>query len=101
MALVPIHLKPGIDTQATVTLNEGGWSESSNIRFFQGLPQKMGGFARFCKATADAGIPRALQAWTALSGVSYLAIACTERLNIFGADAVSDITPDTNPQFLT
>jgi hypothetical protein len=93
LALVPIQLKPGIDVQSTPLLNSGGWSESANVRFFQDLAQKDGGFVEFTKALAGLGTPNALRAWTALSQISFLAISGTLRLNIFAADSVYDVTP--------
>jgi hypothetical protein len=84
-----------VNTEQTPTLNESGWSESSNIRFFQSLPQKTGGFVGFCHTLDGAGIPQALLAWVGLDRISYLGIACSRRLNLFLADFVSDITPNT------
>jgi len=95
MALIPIRLKPGVDTQATPLLNSGGWSAGGNIRFFQGLAEKDAGFVRFTKALANAGVPRALQAWRSLAGQFFLAIAGDKRLNVFASDVVYDITPST------
>lgn len=97
MALVPIKLRPGITTQPTALLNEGGWSASTNIRWKDGLPQKTGGYQKFTQALVGAGIPLALQAWTSLADQSILAIACTNRLNVFIGEQVYDITPLTNP----
>jgi hypothetical protein len=97
MSLVPLKLHPGINTQPTETLNELGWSHSGNIRFFQGLPQTIGGFVAFCRVLAGAGTVQALRAWTALSQISWLGMGCSKQLNVFGGDAVSDITPLTFP----
>lgn len=101
MPPVPIILQPGINTQPTPALNATGFSESGNIRFFQGLPQKMGGFRLFCNAIQDPVDPTlgssavALRAWAALSGIKNLAIAGENRLSLFAAETVSDITPVT------
>lgn len=95
MALVPIKFNPGIEAEPTVTQNETGWSASENIRFFQGFAQKSGGFSAFSQTLAGAGIPRALQAWQAISGIAFLAIGCGSQLNIFSSEAVSNITPLT------
>ena len=81
MPLVPIKLRPGVNTVETPTLNEGGFSASQNVRFFEGIPQKDGGFVEFANVSA-VGTPRALRAWTALSGVSYLGIAGTTGLYV-------------------
>jgi hypothetical protein len=36
-----------------------------------------------------------MRAWTSLSGIAYLGIGSQERISLFGADAVTDITPLT------
>src|ERR1700739_286359 len=91
MPLVPVKLKPGIVTVATPTLNEAGFSAAQNVRFFEGLPQKDGGYVQF--TTALNGIPRALKAWTALSGASYLAIATTTDLEVVISGTAHTIAP--------
>jgi hypothetical protein len=97
MALVPIKLRPGISTQPTPLLNESGWSKSQNIRWKDGLPEKGGGYDQFTQVLSGAGVPLALQAWTSLADISILAIACSNRLDVFIGEAVYDITPITNP----
>lgn len=95
MALVPIKLTPGINSVRTPTLNEGGWSAASNIRFFQGLPQKDGGFIGLV-TLSGIGVPRAIKAWTALSGIVYLGVSGTQRLNVWNPSlGVIDATPIT------
>jgi hypothetical protein len=101
MPLVEINLKPGVDGQSTPWSSPAGWNESANIRFFQGLPQKAGGFKKFCQAVTsptDPALGRSaveLRAWAALSGIRYLAIGGENRISLFAADVVSDITPNT------
>lgn len=95
MPLTPIKLRPGITTEPTSLLNEGGWSESGNIRWLQGLPEKLGGFIEFASIPSSAGLPQKLQPWTALSGLAWLGIASQRRLYVFGSEQVSDITPLT------
>ncbi len=94
MALTALKLAPGINTVKTPLLNEGSWSAASNIRFFEGIPQKDAGFALFCNMPG-AGIPRSLEAWTALSNISYLGIGGTILLDLYDASTatVYDITP--------
>jgi len=100
MALIPITLRPGVNTEETRNLNEGGWTESACIRFRQGLAEKDGGFVEFCQTLVGAGAPQALQAWTALSQVSYLAIACAMQLDLFSAGVVYNITPSTISSYI-
>ena len=71
-------LRPGINTQLSATLDEGGYSDGNLVRFPYGVPQPVGGWTRFF-ATAVQGIARALLGWTTLAGVNYLGSAPTRR----------------------
>ncbi len=95
MPPVPITLQPGVDAQSTPAQGATGWNESRNIRFFEGLAQKSGGFQHFTDEVAGGGRPVELRAWAALSGVRNLAIAGENRISLFASDVVTDITPVT------
>ena len=95
MALTAIKLRPGVTTQPTPLLNEGGWSESGNIRWKDTLPEKYGGYVQFAQVPSDAGVPLALQAWTSLANLDFLGIACFHGLEVFLSEQVYDITPNT------
>lgn len=74
MATHKITLRPGINTQATPTLNSAGWSESNLIRFFQGLLQRVGGWQKLINTPA-AGTVRALHAYLTIYNEEVLGIA--------------------------
>lgn len=95
MPPIPIVFQPGVDGQSTPALNAAGWNESQNIRFFQGLAQKSGGFNGYTTQAANGGRPSALRAWTSLSGIANLAIGSSNLVSLFASDVVSDITPRT------
>jgi hypothetical protein len=92
MPLTPIKFTPGINSVQTPTLLQSGWVSGENIRFFQGLPQKDGGFVNFTTVT---DIPKSLRAWRALSGNYYLGISGDQLINIFWSGQVYDVTPLT------
>ncbi len=97
MPLVSIKLKPGLNSVQTPTLNELGWVSGSNIRFFQGLPQKDAGYVELFSDIA-LGIIRALKAWQALNGTKYLGVAsegnpAADKLSIWDGSTVTDVTP--------
>lgn len=100
MPQIPIVFKPGVDAQSTAALNAASWNESENVRFFQGLAQKSGGFSGYTEQVANAGRPSALRAWTALSGIANLAMASSNYVSLFASDAVANITPLTKIAFL-
>src|SRR5215469_1110109 len=100
MPIVPLILRPGINLEETRNLNEGGFSDSLSVRFFQGLPEKEGGFEFFCQTLPAQGATHALKAWTSLAGVSLLGIGANFGLNVFAAEAVYNITPQTILAFI-
>jgi hypothetical protein len=98
MPLVSLKLKAGINTVQSPTLNELGWSAASNVRFFQGLPQKDGGFVDKIK-DPTIGIIRALKAWTStVAGpLNWLAVGGTDKLVVWNSVTESDISPTPFP----
>lgn len=105
MAQQKVVIKPGINTEYTPTLNEGGWSFSNLIRFKDGLAQKLGGWQRLSSMVLT-GTSRALHGWTDLSNNSYLASGSEQRLQLFVNGNLYDITPirathNVTPSFST
>ena len=80
-----MKLKPGIDTQSTVALNDGMEYSSANlIRFLpdrdgQGLIQKMGGWISYYSSPITSTI-RALKGWADLNSNNYLGIGAESSL---------------------
>ncbi len=68
-----LTLKPGVNVERTPTLNEGGISTSQLIRFFDGLPQKIGGWTELIPEQF-VGTCRGMHGWGDLNGNPYLAL---------------------------
>lgn len=102
MALIPskIIISGGIDTEKTPLLNEGGWSFSQLIRFFQNKLQKLGGWAKYI-GTALHGTCRGMFAWEDTSGQQYLACGTNSVLEVVFQNALYDITPQQSVQNLS
>ncbi len=105
MPFQTIKLRPGINTEATQTLNEAGYSASQLIRWRDGLIEKIGGWTNFLGFTIG-GIIRALHAWQDLDGNDRLGIGSTTSLDVVTSGVLMDITPQTvtsnfNPNFAT
>lgn len=92
MPSFPVKLRPGIQTEATPLLNEAGFSASQLVRFFQGFLQKIGGWGRITD-TPLVGTARGLFAWADLQGVGYVAAGTEQRLEVWNAGTMYDITP--------
>jgi hypothetical protein len=92
MPSTPLKMLPGIDVEKSELLNESGFSASQLIRFFQKKAQKLGGFARIT-STMLIGTCRGLFAWADLTGVGYIAAGTEQRLEVWNAGIIYDITP--------
>src|SRR5262249_43083475 len=92
MALHKIQLRPGINTIATPTLNEGGFSRGSRVRFFGGLIQKLGGWVRTSLIQFQ-GICRGMHSWVQIDNTPTLGMGTTSKLYIFEVGSFFDVTP--------
>jgi hypothetical protein len=92
MPQTKIQFRPGINTMATPTLNEGGWSDGNLIRFRQGLPEKWGGWVKYLN-TALTGICRSLLAFTTLAGEKMTAAGTNNHCYLIKGGQLYDLTP--------
>lgn len=92
MPYVALKLNPGIDIEMSPHLNEAGWSSSVAVRFFEGLPQKLGGWEHL-NSVLLTGIATGMHAWADLTGNGYIAVGTDQRLELFNGGMLTDITP--------
>jgi hypothetical protein len=92
MPFQKLVFRPGINTQRTPTLNEGGWSSSNLIRFKEGLPETKGGWVMFLQSALQ-GIIRMMHAWDTLSGTATLGVGTNLRLYVAQGGTAYDVTP--------
>ena len=92
MPLNKFIFRPGINREGTDYDNEGGWFDGNLIRFKNGRPQKIGGWA---KDTLDTflGKARALHAWVSLGGTKYLGAGTTWKYYVKLGSNFDDVTP--------
>lgn len=95
-----VRLQPGINVQMTPALNEASWSSSSNIRFKDGMPQKIGGWEAYYPFSFGSPI-RALHAWQDLNQSDYLGIGAEQSLQILHNGSTTVITPQTAVSTIT
>jgi len=82
--------KPGIVKNDTGLRNEGGYSDSDLVRFWQGLPQPIGGWQ--VDPQRFDGKARGIHSWSTLQGKSVLAFGTNTRLYARVGGALRDIT---------
>ncbi|MFA5058726.1 MAG: hypothetical protein WC485_11475, partial [Opitutaceae bacterium] len=92
MAEQKIILTPGVNSEATPTLNSAGWSSCNLIRWQDGFLQVIGGWQAFADEPV-VGVARSMHAWGDLDGNTYLAVGTNERLQLYAAMMQYDITP--------
>ena len=107
MPLSKILFKPGVNRENTRYTTEGGWYECDKIRFRQGNPEAIGGWARISSNTFD-GVCRSLWNWITLGGANLMGVGTNTKFYIENGGAYNDITPirttvtiNTNPFVLT
>lgn len=92
MPLQKILLKPGVNRENTRYTNEGSYYESDKVRFRQGTPEKIGGWARI-SASTFVGVCRALWAWFSLSSTALVAVGTNLKYYVLSGGTYNDITP--------
>src|SRR5882672_3535954 len=90
-----IQLKPGVDTQLTLSANAAGVSQSQLVRYKESLIQTVGGWVNYINTSIPSTV-RDLHPWQDINGVKHLGVAATASLGVITAGSYQDITPQTN-----
>jgi hypothetical protein len=100
MPLTNFTIKPGINKEVTDYTGQGQWVDSDNVRFFNGLPQKIKGWDKFVETTI-VGVVRDQHAWISLDGTRYDAFGTDRKLYVYEEGLIYDITPIRATEALT
>jgi hypothetical protein len=92
MALQKLQFRPGIDRDKTNYENEGGWYECNKVRFVDGSPEKIGGWAKYTTETL-VGICRQMFGWITSFQDNFLALGTNQKVYIEVGGNLYDITP--------
>jgi hypothetical protein len=92
MPLQKVLFKPGVNRENTRYTNEGGWFESDKVRFRQGTPEKIGGWARI-SVSSFLGTCRSLWNWITLANLNLLSVGTNLKFYIENGGLYNDITP--------
>lgn len=92
MSLKKILLKPGVNKENTRYTNENGWYVSEKVRFRQGTPEKIGGWARISSNTF-LGVCRSLWNWVTLGFQNLIGVGTNLKYYIERGGDYIDITP--------
>ena len=92
MALKKLVLKPGVNRENTRYTNENGWYESDKVRFRQGTPEKIGGWARI-SVSYFVGACRSLWNWITLENLNLVGVGTNLKFYLENGGQYYDITP--------
>jgi len=92
MPLSKILYKPGVNRENTRYTSEGGWYASEKVRFRQGSPEKIGGWARISSNTF-LGTCRALINWVTLTANNLMGVGTSSKYYIEKGGVYFDVTP--------
>lgn len=104
---VPVSLDPGFFSEATARGAKNRWKDGDRVRFKDGLPQKMGGWATqaisnvLLPTQAFQGVDRKELEWTALDNSKWLAQGTSKKLYLVMNNVRYDITPVRSTETLT
>ena len=87
-----ITFKPGVNQENTRYVTEGGWYDCDKVRFRQGFPEKIGGWAQTSIYTF-VGICRSLWNWVTLGGLNLIGVGTNLKFYIDNGGLYNDITP--------
>lgn len=92
MPLVKTLYKPGVNRENTRYTSENGWYISDKVRFRQGTPEKIGGWARISSNTFI-GTCRSLWNWITLTANNLMGVGTSAKYYIEKGGVYFDITP--------
>lgn len=95
MPMLAVTLRPGVDTQQTLTLNSAGVSQSQLIRYKENLIQTYGGWVNYIPSTLPS-TTRDLHPWEATDGDKFLSAGGTTSLSVVTSSGfINQVTPLT------
>lgn len=88
----PLDIPPGLIGDDTTLAAAGRWTDASNVRFWRGRPQVIGGWERLAEAPVS-GACRAAFPWTDKASVLNIAFGTHASLQVWKGGGLYDITP--------
>jgi hypothetical protein len=92
VTLKKLTLKAGVNRENTRYTNENGWYDCDKIRFRQGTPEKIGGWAKI-STSFFLGVCRSLWNWLSLGGISLTGVGTNLKFYIERGGLYYDVTP--------
>lgn len=90
--IVELDFLPGLYSNATDRSAKNRWKDGNNVRWHNGLPEKIGGWQKL-NDTAFTGMCRGVFAWESLTLRPYFAAGTHLKLYVVTGAVFNDITP--------
>lgn len=92
--LFSLDIVPGLFTEQSERVSTRRWIDGNRVRFFNGLPEKMGGWLKVLTLSDVTGVVRNMVSWSQLDGSSLAAFGANTGVWLVTADdTVTNITP--------
>jgi hypothetical protein len=95
-----VQVQPGIYMQRSSRLAAARYTDGDNVRWYQNLPQKMGGFVEESLIDGNTGArqwllghARSTKQWDSLDGQNWIAVGTEFKLYVINNHVLYDITP--------
>lgn len=92
MPVQKLQFAPGFNQEMPRYAGEGRWWTGDKVRFRQGFPEKIGGWARLSAQTFQ-GTCRSLFSWATIAGIKYLGVGTNLKYYVEFSGSYYDITP--------
>ncbi|WP_304171444.1 hypothetical protein [Phenylobacterium aquaticum] len=89
---IPLDIPAGLISDDTTFAAGGRWADSSNVRFWEGRPQTIGGWEALSSDVLT-GVCRSVFNWTDLAAVNNVAFGTHSALQVWLGGALYSITP--------
>lgn len=89
---IPLDIPAGLVSDDTTFAAGGRWADSSNVRFWEGRPQTIGGWEALSSDLLT-GICRSVLSWSDLAAVNNVAFGTHSALQVWLGGALYTITP--------
>jgi hypothetical protein len=90
--LVKLNFKPGINRESTEYAEEGSWYNGDKVRFRQGRPENLRGYAKRVAAPFD-GTARDIITWSDNDAYKFASFGTEKKLYEYNNNENIDITP--------
>lgn len=89
---LPLDVMPGIFKEASSYAAQGRYVDGSNVRFWKGFPERIGGSSRIVQQACYRP-PRSLIAWRSLAGSQLVAFGHSRGVQVLFGSSLYDVSP--------